>query len=253
MMKPILTAVIVDDEYNAIEALDKSLSQYCPQVNIVGKAQSVDEAYQLILQLQPNLVFLDIQMSTGSGFDLLARFSQPEFKVIFVTAFDFYALNAIKFSALDYLLKPVAPADLKEAVAKAMFQIKEKQLTDDLKNLIRNLQNPRSRKNKINISTQKGIELVEIDDLIRCEAVNGFTIMHLDTKNEIVSSKDLKFYQEILEEYDFFRVHDTHLVSYHHIIRVQNIDGGVLLMSDESQVPIARRRKPEFNEWLKNH
>lgn len=253
MIKPVLSAIIVDDEYNAIEALDKSLSQHCPQVKIVGKAQSADEGYQLILQFQPDLVFLDIQMSTSSGFDLLARFSKPDFKVIFVTAFDFYALNAIKFSALDYLLKPVAPLELKEAVAKAIFQIKEKKLTDDLKNLIRNLQNPRSRKNKINISTQKGIELVEIDDLIRCEAVNGFTIMHLNTRKEIVSSKDLKFYQEILEEYDFFRVHDTHLVSYHHIIRVQNIDGGILLMSDTSEVPIARRRKPDFNEWLKNH
>jgi two-component system, LytTR family, response regulator len=248
-----LRTILIDDEYNAIEALHKLLLEYCPQVEIIAKTQSVDEAYELILIHQPDLIFLDIQMPSGSGFDLLARFPQPDFKVIFATAYDFYALNAIKFSALDYLLKPIAPTDLKEAVAKAITQIKNKQLTDDLQNLIHTLQNPRSRKNKINVSTQNGIELIEVNHIIRCEAVNGFTILHLDTRNDLVSSRDLKFYQEIFEEYDFYRVHDSHLVSYHHIKRILNNDGGLVLMSDTTQVPISRRRKAEFMDWLKKY
>lgn len=247
-----LRAVIVDDEFNAVEALAKSLIEHCPKVTVVGKAFSADEGYQQIVEQQPDLVFLDIQMPPSSGFDLLTRFPNPEFKVIFVTAFDYYALNAIKFSALDYLLKPVMPSDLREAVSKAFTQIKEKRLTDDLKNLLHNLQNPKNRKNKVSIPTQNGIELVEIKQIIRCEAVNGFTILHLDTNKQLVSSRDLKFYQEVLEEYDFYRIHDSHLVSYFHISKVLNSDGGVVLTTDNSQIPIARRRKTEFMDWLKN-
>ncbi len=252
MIKKIRT-ILIDDEQNAVEALHKLLTEYCPQIEVLEKLNSANEAYHAIISHQPDLIFLDIQMPSGSGFDLLARFPNPDFKVIFATAFDFYALNAIKFSALDYLLKPVAPNDLKEAVSKATIQIRSKQLTDDLQNLIHNLQNPRNRKNKVNISTQSGIELIEIDQIVRCEAVNGFTVLHLDNKKDLVSSRDLKFYQEVLEEYDFYRVHDSHLVSYFHIKRINNNDGGVVLTSDNTQVPISRRRKPEFMDWLKKY
>jgi two-component system, LytTR family, response regulator len=252
MIKKIQT-ILIDDEHNAVEALSKLLAEYCPQVEVIAKAHSADEAYLLIIKHQPDLIFLDIQMPSGSGFDLLTQFPNPDFKVIFATAFDFYALNAIKFSALDYLLKPIAPIDLKEAVAKATTQIKSKQLTDDLQNLINTLQNPRNRKNKINVSTQSGIELIEVNQIVRCEAVNGFTILHLENRKNLVSSRDLKFYNEVFDEYDFYRVHDSHLVSYHHIKKIANADGGIVLMSDTAKVPISRRRKSEFMDWLKNY
>lgn len=246
-----LKAVLVDDEPNSIESLSILLNEFCKEILIVGKANSTQEAQILINRTDPDLVFLDIEMPTGSGFDLLTQFPNPSFKVIFVTAYDRYAINAIKFSALDYLLKPVAVDDLKESVARAVSEIKDRGVFDNLKNLVQTLQNPRSRKNKITIPTQQGIELVEVESIIRCESARGFTILHLPKLKTIVSSRDLKNFQELLEEYDFYRVHDSHLVSYYHIERVLNKDGGVVLTSDNFEIPIARRRKNEFIEWLR--
>ncbi|MCU0324590.1 MAG: LytTR family DNA-binding domain-containing protein [Spirosomaceae bacterium] len=247
-----LKAILVDDEPNAVDSLAILLNEFCKEIQIVGKANTLAEAQTQINETDPDIVFLDIEMPNGSGFDLLTLFPNPSFKVIFVTAYDRYAINAIKFSALDYLLKPVAVDDLKEAVAKAFSEIKDRGMFDNLKNLVQTLQNPRNRKNKITIPTQMGIELVEVESIIRCESARGFTILHLPKLKTIVSSRDLKSFQELLEEYDFYRVHDSHLVSYYHIERVLNKDGGVVLTSDNFEVPIARRRKNEFIEWLRN-
>lgn len=245
------TTLIVDDEAHARESLSKMLSLNFPNIQVLGSASSADEAYDKIIKLNPDLLFLDIEMPNGTGFDLLTRFAKPTFKVVFVTGFDQYALNAIKFSALDYLLKPINAKELKETVQKATYQLSNQNGLGDLKNLLSTLQNPRNRKNKLAIPTQQGLEMVEIQEIVRCEAANGYTIIHLRNDKPLLSSRDLKTYQELLDEYDFFRIHDSHLVSHLHIQKVLNEDGGVVMMSNDIKLPIARRRKSEFLEWVK--
>lgn len=247
------TTLIVDDEAHARESLSKMLSLNYPEIQVLGTASSADEAYEKINKLNPDLLFLDVEMPNGTGFDLLTRFAKPTFKVVFVTGFDQYALNAIKFSALDYLLKPVNAKELKETVEKATHQLSTQNGLGDLKNLLSTLQNPRSRKNKLAIPTQQGLEMIEIQEIMRCEAANGYTIIHLRNDKPILSSRDLKTYQELLEDYDFFRIHDSHLVSHLHVQKVLNEDGGMVVMSNEAKLPIARRRKSDFLEWIKNN
>ena len=247
------TTLIVDDEAHARESLSKMLALNFPEIQVLGTASSADEAYEKIIKLNPDLLFLDVEMPNGTGFDLLIRFAKPTFKVVFVTGFDQYALNAIKFSALDYLLKPINAKELKEAVEKATNQLSNQNGLGDLKNFLSTLQNPRSRKNKLAIPTQQGLEMIEIQEIMRCEAANGYTIIYLKNEKPIVSSRDLKTYQELLEDYDFFRIHDSHLVSHLHIQKILNEDGGVLVMSNETKLPIARRRKSDFLEWLKTN
>jgi two-component system, LytTR family, response regulator len=246
-----IKVIIIDDEANAREVLGSLLATYCPEIEIIGMAGTVADGFMMIQQLKPQLIFLDVKMQGETGFDLIARFQNPSFKVIFVTAYDHYALKAIKFSALDYLLKPVSDVELVNAVQKAKDYVLDKSHTDNLQNLIANLKNPNDKKNKIAINTQVGIEMVEIDSIIRCESSGSYTTLFLKDQRPIISSKDLKNYQELLEDYNFFRVHDSHLISYFHIQKVLNEDGGVVLTSSNERIPISRRRKTEFQDWLK--
>lgn len=245
------TTLLVDDESHARESLSKMLSLNCPDIVVLDTASSAEEAYIKINKLKPDILFLDVEMPNGTGFDLLTRFPKPIFKVIFVTGFDRYALNAIKFSALDYLLKPINTKELIEAVEKASIQLSNQHGLGDLKNLISTLKNPRSRKNKLAVPTQKGLEMIEIQDIIRCEAANGYTIIHVQDGKPMLSSRDLKTYQELLEDYDFFRIHDSHLIAHFHVQKVLNEDGGIVVLTNEIKLPIARRRKSEFLDWLK--
>ncbi|PWK29222.1 LytTR family two component transcriptional regulator [Arcicella aurantiaca] len=247
------SAIIIDDESHARESLSTMLSLNCPDIQILGTASSASEGFQMITKHNPDLIFLDIEMPNGTGFDLLTRFVKPTFKVVFVTGFDQYALNAIKFSALDYLLKPINANELKEAVEKAKLQMTTQNGIGDLKNLLSTLQNPRSRKNKLAIPTQQGLEMIEIQEIIHCEAANGYTIIHLQEGKPLMSSRDLKTYQELLEDYDFYRIHDSHLIAHFHVQKVLNEDGGVAVMSNDSKLPIARRRKSDFMDWLKTN
>lgn len=247
----ILKALIIDDEQSARDALSILLTNYCLDVTILGTADDVPTGSQMILNLKPDLLFLDIEMRGVTGFDLLQQFKNPYFKVIFVTGHNQYALNAIKFSALDYLLKPINAVELVNAVQKAKLQIEYEHRVDNLLNLFETLKNPKDKKNKIAVVSQPGIELIPVEDIIRCEASGGYTVLHLRNNKKIISSKDLKSFAELLEDYDFFRIHDSHLISYAHISKVLTEDGGVVLTSDGNKIPISRRRKNEFQDWLK--
>ena len=246
-----LKALIIDDEQSARDALSMLLTNYCPDVAILGTADSVATGLFKIQTLQPNILFLDVEMRGETGFDLLQKFSNPIFKVIFVTGHNQYALNAIKFSALDYLLKPISDVELVNAVQKARLQLEYEHRVDNLLNLFETLKNPKDKKNKIAVATQPGLELIPVADIIRCEASGGYTILHLKNKKPIISSKDLKSFNELLEDYDFYRIHDSHLIAYLHISKVLNEDGGVVLTTDNIKVPISRRRKNDFQTWLK--
>ena len=246
-----LNALIIDDEQSARNALAILLTTYCSDITVLGTADSVAVGAQKILTLKPNLLFLDVEMRGETGFDLLQKFSNPNFKVIFVTGHDQYALNAIKFSALDYLLKPINDVELVNAVQKARLQLEYEHRVDNLLNLFDTLKNPKDKKNKIAVATQPGLELIPVEDIIRCEASGGYTILHLKNKKHIISSKDLKSFSELLEDYDFYRIHDAHLIAYSHISKILNEDGGVVLTTDGIKIPISRRRKNDFQAWLK--
>ena len=245
-----LQSLIIDDEPDARTVLSLLLTHYCPDVKILGTSDTIVCAAQKIKQLKPNLLFLDVEIRGATAFDLLKQFDNPDFKVIFITGYDCYALNAIKFSALDYLLKPIDHEELMGAVQKARQQLAYEQRSDNLLNLYDTLKTPSSKKNRIAVATQLGLELVPVKDIIHCEASGGYTILHLKNQKRILSSKDLKHFTELLKDYDFYRIHDAHLIAYTHISKVLNEDGGVVLTDDGIKIPIARRRKNDFMAWV---
>ncbi len=246
-----LKAIIVDDESRSIETLNSILQQFCAdEVIVVGTAASVDEAQQLIKNQQPQIVFLDIEMPHASGFDLLEKFPKPNFEVIFTTGFDRYAVTAIKFSALDYLLKPLNIDDVKEAIAKAKTRIENKNFHQDLEHLINNLRHPRDKNNKIPIAVVNGFQFVTVNSIVYCEADDDYTHLYLNDKQKLTVSKNIKEFEEILANYDFFRIHHSFLVNRDYIKRYTKGEGGTIMTDLGNELPVSRRRKQEFLEWL---
>jgi len=241
-----MKALIVDDEQMSRQTLRKLLDLYCPKVEILGEAGSADEAFTLIQEKSPAVVFLDVEMPFGSGFDLLARFTEIDFEIIFVTAFDQYALKAIKNSALDYLLKPINAEELIEAVRK--LEAKERTISDNMnvKTLLQNLRQMDASNNQIVVPTSDGFEFVEIDQVVRFEAEGRYTRIFLAGGNKILICKNLKEFEIMLEEHDFFRTHHSHLVNMQYVKSYSKSDGGFLKMKEGSTVPISRRKKDAF-------
>ncbi len=234
-------AIIIDDELRARTTLSQMLNMYCPTIEITGQADSVLSGLTLIKQINPDIVFLDIKMPDGTGFDLLNRLEKINFALIFLTAFDEYAVKAFKFSAVDYLLKPIDPDELSAAVDRAIDTLKNK--TNQLAPLIENLKTIRRESKKIVLKTAESIYLVSIADIIRCESTGNYTRFFLTDKKAILVSRTLKDYDELLTEYGFYRVHQSHLVNLSHINRLDKADGGVIIMNDGQQVPISTRKK----------
>ena len=246
-------AVIVDDENRSVETLKSIIQQFCStEVKVAGTANSVQEAYPLIMATTPDIVFLDVEMPHGSGFDLLEKFTKPTFEVIFTTGFNHYAVTAIKFSALDYLLKPINIEEVREAIAKAKQRIVGKHTQQNLEYLINNIRHPRDKTNKIPISVVNGFQFVPVNTIIYCEADDDYTYIHLTENQKLTVSKNIKEFEEILANYDFFRIHHSFLVNKDFIKRYIKGEGGTILTEQGSELPVSRRRKPEFLEWLNN-
>lgn len=236
-----IRTVIIDDEIGAREAISDMIKIYCSEIEIIGEADSVLTGLQLIKQEQPDLIFLDIKMKDGTGFDLLNRVSNKEFAIVFLTAYDEYAIKAFKFSAIDYLLKPLDPDDLIKTLNKVSKYLNfEKQ---QLSQLINNLNSIKKESKKMVLKTMESIFLINIPDIIRCEATGNYTRFILKNQKPVLVSKTLKEYDELLKEYHFFRVHQSHLVNLNHIIRMDKADGGTLVMVDKQSVPVSTRRK----------
>ncbi len=232
------TAIIVDDESNNRENLRHLLIQHCPGIEIVGQAASVAEAMHLIRRASPEVVFLDIEMPGGDGFSLLEKLQPVDFQVIFVTAFDSYALNAIKFSALDYILKPIDKDELMGAVAKL------KTLQNDQQPQLSNLNNflkGESRKIALNLSDE--IRLVELSNIIRIEADNNYCRFVLKNDETVLVSKHLGHFYDILKNQGFARVHQSHLISKACLEKYVKKDGGYLVLNNGDQVPVSRTQK----------
>lgn len=208
-----MKAIIVDDEKNSVELTSAILKEYSPRIEILTTANSVWEGYKAIVQLQPDLVFLDVQMQDGTGFDLLNKFSTIPFKIIFITAHQEFAVNAFKRSAIDYLLKPISPPDIINAVAKAELQVNAGEWNTQLKTLLGNVSEPVQQRQKLVLKTLERIYSVHLNEIIRFQSEGSYTEVYLEKGKKIVVSKLLKEFDDLLSSNGFLRVHQSHLIN----------------------------------------
>lgn len=233
-----LRTLIIDDEPPVRDTLIKLLQKTCPQVKVVGEASSVASGIRAIREKSPGLVLLDIKMDDGTGFDLLNHFKNINFKIIFITAFQEYAIQAFGFSAIDYILKPVNPEKLAEAVRRAEH-LQQKEFNTQLDALRENLENPGKQNKKIILKNLESIFLLSIDDIVHCESDGSYTIFETADQQRIIVSKVLKDYDQLLSDSGFLRVHRSHLINLKHIKRFDKQDGGSVVMSNGSQIPVS--------------
>ncbi|MES2628392.1 MAG: response regulator transcription factor [Bacteroidota bacterium] len=247
-LKKTVSAVIVDDEAGAREVLETLLSSFCPEVSIAASCESVDSALEAIKKHQPDIVFLDINMPSKDGFDLLNETPERTFRTIFTTAYDQYAVKAIKFSALDYLLKPIDIDELITAVRRAVDS--RPSITQQLLLIEEQLKRTDERPDKIVLPTMSGFEMARLDKVVRLEADSNYVKFHFSDRKPLVVSKPLKHYVDLLEGPDFFRVHQSHMVNLLQISRYVKGASPYLIMSDGASVPIARNNKSDFTSLL---
>jgi two-component system LytT family response regulator len=244
-----IKAMIVDDEQASIDLLQWLIGQYCPDISTIKTARSVQEALPLIHSFQPDLIFLDIQMPHQSGFDLLTTIDNWNFEVVFTTAYNEFAIQAIRFSALDYLLKPIDEAELKKAVerfkAKRIYAPAGQIL---FRNFIQNISQGNKEKFKLALADASEVKYVQLDEIIRLQAESNYTHIFLKGHKTFVSAKTLKEYDELLQGHHFLRVHKSHLVNPAHIDSYDK--SGILNMSDGSKVEVARRKKEFLQQAL---
>lgn len=237
-----LRVIIVDDEKASRDTLAGLLKRYCQNVEVIAQAEGYENGLEVIGKNTPDLVFLDIQMPDGSGFKLIEDLGEIKFDVIFTTAYDQYAIKAIKYSALDYLLKPVVPDDLVAAVKKAEQKKNLGQMSQNIQILLENL-TQKNEPRKIVLSTAEKMHIVEIDDIIRCESDDYYTRFFFMDGKTLLISKTLKENEELLGEKHFIRPHKSHLVNIKYIKGFLKNDGGYIVMSDGTKVPVSRRKR----------
>lgn len=244
-----IKAILVDDEQASIDLLKWLIDQYCPDITAVKWARNVTDAIPLIQSFKPDIVFLDIQMPHQSGFDLLTTINNWDFEVIFTTAFNEFAIQAIRFSALDYLLKPIDESELIKAVERYKAKLIYAPAGEILfRNFIQNISQPNKEDFKLALADLSEIKYVSLKEIVRLQADSNYTHIFLENKTVFVSAKTLKEYDEILHGHRFLRVHKSHLVNPDHIISYDR--QGVLLMSDNSKVEVARRKKEYLQQAL---
>ena len=240
-----LTAIIVDDEEHNRQNLSALLSKHCPEVVVLAEAASVPEAYQQIKATSPEVVFLDIEMPNANGFALLELFDELPFKVVFVTAYDAYALKAIKFSASDYILKPIDHEDLRKAIDDLLTQSTH---TDINRQSLNSFLNQEEKKIALTLSDE--IRLIALSQVIRIQADNNYAKFYLNGGEEILVSKHLGFYYDIIKDFGFMRVHQSHLINQKYVDRYVKKDGGYLMLTNGDQVPISRTQKENLLKWF---
>jgi two-component system, LytTR family, response regulator len=245
-----INTVIIEDEQKSLEILAALIERNCPELKITGMGKNVKEGVELIRTLKPELVFLDISMPDGSGFDLLEQVQGHSFELIFATASDAHAIKAIKYSACDYLLKPIDADELKAAVDRVVKKRSTAPNMEHLQFLIQHLKRADDNYQKITLPTGNAYEIVNVKDIIRCEADGSYTNFYLTDKRKLMISAGLKHYEELLPDTDFIRVHHHHLINMNHVIRFLKEDGGYAVMSDGSKIEISRRKKEAFMEKL---
>jgi len=237
-----ITATIVDDEPFCCESLATLLERYCPAIKVLDICYSGAAALQSITEHKPQILFLDVEMPHMNGFELLEKLPEINFELIFTTSYDQYAIKAIRFSALDYLLKPIDREELQKAVQKAAQRMHHP-LPQQIEILLQKLNHPVLPIYKIAIPTMEGLQMVFVDSIISCTSDSNYTILHLKNKQKITASRTLKEIEEMLEDYSFARVHHSYLVNLNEVEKYVKGEGGYLVMSDGSAVDVSRARK----------
>lgn len=246
-MRDIIQALIIEDEIQSAHTLRLMVNEYCPVIEIVGHASSVNEAVELANSLRPGLLFLDVELQGGTAFDVLMKLEHRDVKIIFITAYDSYALQAIKYSAIDYLLKPLDIEELKRAVQKLQVpasQGGESQLLSQFIDVLKG--NARHPATFIPIPFNDGFSFIPVSDILRLEASGSYTYIYINGKEKLLASKNLKEYESMLPEDTFIRVHNSHLLNKNHIRKYVKGSGGYCIMSDGTTVSISTRKK----EWF---
>ena len=238
-----IKVIIVEDEKNIQETIQRILNEYCRETEVTGIASDVNSAVELLKNSDTDLALLDISIPGGTTFDVLKQLGKVNFKIIFITAHEEYALQAIKFSAFDYLLKPIDPLELIQAVGEASKVIREENTDVQLSTLLANINMQNKTPQTIILKTSESIHLTKISDISRCESDSSYTTFYLNSGKHILVSKTLKEYDELLSVCGFFRVHQSHLVNLRQIDRFEKGEGGYLVMKDEATIPVSHRKK----------
>lgn len=247
-----INAIIIEDEKKSREALTGLLKRYCKNVEIIAEADGYQSGLDILKDHKPDVVFLDIQMPDGSGFKLLEDLEEINFEIIFTTAFDQFAIKAIKYSALDYLLKPIIPDELSNAVKKVVRKKQKGDINKNVNVLLHNLKKQEEETKKLALSTAEKIHIVEINDIIRCESDNYYTMFFFTNGKKLLISKTLKENEELLRDHNFIRTHKSHLINSKYIKSFNRNEGGYILMSDESKIPVSRRKREKIIDII-NH
>lgn len=247
-MEQKIRSVIIEDEHKSLLTLRTLLERYCPEIEVVGTAGSVEAGIRVLKEVGPDLVFMDIAMPDGDAFDLLNRYGKVDFEIIFVTAYNDFALKAFEFSALHYLLKPISYKELQDAVNRFQRLRSPVSMEERLEILNRTLQN---HFDKISLPSNDGLIIVEIEKIMRLEASGNYSTVFMDNGETIVVTKTLNQFEEILTGLWFVRIHNTHLINLKYLKKYQRGQGGVVTMQNGIALTVSRTRKNEFIECLK--
>ena len=243
----LLRTIIIDDEAPVRETLTRLLVLHCPQVKLIGEAGSVADGLKLIRDLHPQLVLLDISMGDGTGFDLLRQVETIDFKVIFITAYEKYAVQAFKYAAVDFLLKPINPEELADAVKRAEILVQE-HFNTQFQALEENLRSDFRQKKKIVLKTLENIYLVDMQNITLCESDGCYTIIHTIAGDHIMVSRTLHEFDLMFSEQGFYRVHKSYLINLLQIKRFEKQEGGYVILNDDHRIPVASRKREELME-----
>lgn len=241
-----LTAIIIDDETNSRNALRQKITKHCNNVMIIADCENGEEGIEKIETQKPDIIFLDIEMPRMNGFTMLQQIKNKNFEVIFITAYDHYAIKAIKFSALDYLLKPVEVEDLKAAVEKVTQKRKQVDGNKRVELLVQNFLEEKTAHQRIAISSMEGLQFVTTNDIIYLEANSNYTSFYLADNRKITATKTLKDFEEILPASMFIRIHHSYLINKNGIEKYIKGEGGQVVMKNGVTLDVARRKKEEF-------
>lgn len=247
-----IKAFIVDDDPGIRATNKKLLKEYFPDIELVGEADGVDSAYALIQELKPHLLLLDIEINGGTGFQLLQKLKPYTFQVVFITAFNHFGIKAIKFNALDYILKPVNSVEFQQAIESAVDLISKQMNTKEQSEHFLQSIDPNSFPKKIMLRTSNALHLVTITDILYGKNDNSYTTFYLQNGEKIMVSKGIVFYEEILSESGFFRPHQSYLVNLQHVKKLDKTDGGFVILDSNDEIPVSSRRKKSLIAILEN-
>lgn len=250
-----ITAILIDDDKNLREGMKKLLDLFAPTIKIIGEADSVASGIVAMDTLRPQVVFLDIQLNDGTGFDILEKAAEKNnaitSHIVFITAHEQYAIKAFRFSALDFLLKPVDPEELQKVIQKIETVVERKNDFSHIDLLLENIRKNVDNFKRIALSTSDGIHLFDISDIIRCESEDNYTKFYINNHKPILISKTLKEYEELLAEHNFERIHQSHLINLKYLKSYIKSDGGYVVMADGSRLSISQRKRERLQNILK--